>query len=188
MNNSSKGTEGFTLVELLVTLSLLSIMAIYAFNAFGLTGKMKTVARGVESDAEVQTVLRHFHDDVSTLIPVYRQDSAGSAKLIFEGSETSLSYVAFADGTKEVGGLYQVKWQLNDKHQLTIERHLLGDKSTKNVALVVLEDVVGVTFTYNGDKTLWRDQQTLPGTIVLKLARSNRKSTAEVSALIVTGQ
>jgi prepilin-type N-terminal cleavage/methylation domain-containing protein len=188
MTSSSKGTDGFTLVELLVTLSLLSIMAIYAFNAFGLTGKMKTIARSVEIDTEVQTVLRHFHEEVSALIPVYRQDAAGSAKLIFEGRETSLSYVDFADGTKEIGGLYQVTWQLNEKRQLTIERHLLRAKSLKNIALVVLEDVEAVTFSYHRDRIVWRNEQKPPNVIVLRLKLANKKSTAEVAATIVAGQ
>jgi prepilin-type N-terminal cleavage/methylation domain-containing protein len=188
MKSVSKSTEGFTLVELLVTLSLLSIMAIYAFNAFGLTGKMKTIASSVEKDAEVQTVLRHFHEEVSALTPVYRQDAAGSAKLIFEGRETSLSYVDFADGTKEIGGLYQVTWQLNEKRQLTIERHMLRANSVKNVALVVLEEVEAVTFSYNKDKTVWRNEQRPPNVIVLKLKLANKKSTAEVAATIVAGQ
>jgi prepilin-type N-terminal cleavage/methylation domain-containing protein len=188
MKSVSKSTEGFTLVELLVTLSLLSIMAIYAFNAFGLTGKMKTIASSVEKDAEVQTVLRHFHEEVSALTPVYRQDAAGSAKLIFEGRETSLSYVDFADGTKEIGGLYQVTWQLNVKRQLTIERHLLRAKSLKNIALVVLEDVEAVTFTYSEVKTSWLDQQRLPNVVALKLELLNKKSTTEVAASIVSGQ
>jgi prepilin-type N-terminal cleavage/methylation domain-containing protein len=188
MKSSSKGTDGFTLVELLVTLSLLSIMAIYAFNAFGLTGKMKTIARSVERDTEVQTVLRHFHEEVSALTPIYRQDAAGSAKLVFEGRETSLSYIVFVDGTKEIGGLYQVTWQLNEKRQLTIERHLLRTNSVKNVALVVLDEVEAVKFSYNEDKNVWLDQQRPPSVIVLKLKLANKKSTAEVAATIVTGQ
>jgi prepilin-type N-terminal cleavage/methylation domain-containing protein len=188
MKSVSKSTEGFTLVELLVTLSLLSIMAIYAFNAFSLTGKMKTIARSVEKDTEVQTVLRHFHQEVLALTPVYRQDAAGSAKLIFEGRETSLSYVDFADGTKEIGGPYQVTWQLNEKRQLTIERHMLRANSVKNVALVVLEEVEAVTFSYNNDKTVWRNEQKPPNVIVLKLKLANKKSTAEVAATIVAGQ
>ena len=188
MNNSSKSVDGFTLVELLVTLSLLSIMAIYAFNAFGLTSKMKAIASSVERDTEVQTVLRHFHDDVSALTTVYRQDSAGAAKLIFEGHETSLSYVGFADGNKEVGGLYQVTWQLNERRQLTIERHLLGNDGAGHVPLVVLADVASVNFAYNGDKSVWLEQQTLPSLITLKLALFNAKSTAEVAVLIFAGQ
>jgi prepilin-type N-terminal cleavage/methylation domain-containing protein len=188
MKSSSIGTDGFTLVELLVTLSLLSIMTIYAFNAFGLTGKMKTIARSVERDTEVQTVLRHFREEVSALTTIYRQDAAGSAKLIFEGRETSLSYIGFADGTKEIGGLYQVTWQLNDRRQLTIERHLLRGNSVKNVALVVLDEVEAVKFSYNEDKTVWLDQQRPPSVIVLKLKLLNEKSTAEVAASIVPGQ
>jgi prepilin-type N-terminal cleavage/methylation domain-containing protein len=188
MNNTSKGTEGFTLVELLVTLSLLSIMAIYTFNAFGLTGKMKTIARGVERDTEVQTVLRHFREEMSALTPIYRQDSAGSAKLIFDGRKTSLSYVAFADGTKEVGGLYQVTWQLNERHQLTIERHLLRLNIVEKVALVVLEDVEKVTLTYNQDKSVWSDQQIPPNVVALKLMLKGKTSTSEVTASIISGQ
>jgi prepilin-type N-terminal cleavage/methylation domain-containing protein len=188
MKPCSKGTDGFTLVELLVTLSLLSIMSIYAFNAFGLTGKMKAIASRVETDTEVQTVLRHFHEEVSALTPVYRQDTEGSAKLIFEGRDTSLSYVVIADGTKETGGLYQVTWQLNEKHQLTIERHLLRDNSVKTVALVVLNEVEALTFSYNGDKVSWLDQQRPPSVIFLKIKQVNKKSTAGVATTIVAGQ
>jgi prepilin-type N-terminal cleavage/methylation domain-containing protein len=188
MNKTSEGTDGFTLVELLVTLSLLSIMAIYAFNAFGLTGKMKTIAHSVETETEVQTVLRYFHEDMSALTPVYRQDPTGSAKLIFEGRETSLTYVGVSDGTKEVGGLYQVTWQLNKKRQLTIARHLLGTNSTENKDLVVLENVEAMTFTYNEDKANWLNQPQLPSLIVLNLALLNEQSVAAVTSKIVSGQ
>ncbi len=188
MSNSLKETDGFTLVELLVTLSLLSVMAIYAFNAFGLTGKMKAVAHSVERDTEVQTVLRHFHYEISALTPVYHQDVTGNAKLIFEGRETLLRYVAVADGTKEVGGLYQVTWQLNEKRQLTIERHLLRANSDVNVALVVLGDVENISFAYNGDKADWLEQETPPKLIDLKLTLMNNKTKAEVLASIVSGQ
>ncbi len=187
MNSTSKGTEGFTLVELLVTLSLLSIMAIYVFNAFALTSKMKTIANSVERDAEVQTVLRYFHEELSALTPVYRQDTAGIAKLKFEGREASLSYVGSADGTKEVGGLYQVTWQVNERRQLTIERHLLGANSGGNDALVILEDVENMTLTYDEDKTVWLEKQNFPKIIALKLTLTSRKSTAEVVASIATG-
>jgi prepilin-type N-terminal cleavage/methylation domain-containing protein len=187
MNHSPKATDGFTLVELLVTLSLLSIMAIYAFNAFSLTGKMKAIARSVETATEVQAVLRHFREDVSALTPVYRQDQTGSAKLIFEGRETSLTYVGVSYGTKEVGGLYQVIWQLNEKRQLTIARHLLGANGAENEPLVVLENVEAMTFIYNKDTPNWINQPQLPNLIVLNLDFVNKQSNAEMAALIVSG-
>ena len=158
---------GFTLVELLVSLSLLSLMAIYALNAFNINSQMRAIAKDIESRTEVTAVLRQFRDEIGTLTSVYRQDDTGFPALVFDGQSNQVSYVEMTGGTREVGGLYRVTWQLNDKQQLTVMRELLRKEGSATEPFVVLEGVTDLHFIYNNDQSVWKDQKVLPKSIYL---------------------
>jgi prepilin-type N-terminal cleavage/methylation domain-containing protein len=183
---STRNNEaGFSLVELLVSLSLLSLMAIYALNAFNVTSRMKAIARGVERQSEEAAVLRLLQDEVSTLVPVYRQDNTGSPILQFQGGRDSLSYVVTSDGTREVGGLYSVTWRVNDKRQLIVERHLLLPEGAASEPLVALDNVAALAFEYDGSLQNWTDQQLLPKSIDIKIVLDERSRTIPERTVVI---
>jgi prepilin-type N-terminal cleavage/methylation domain-containing protein len=179
--------SGFTLVELLVSLTLLSLMTIYALNALSITSQMKIVARGVERKAEVVAVMQQFHDEIASLTPAYAQGSDGQPVLMFEGEEDTISYVISADGTRETGGLYRVIWRVDSEQQLIVERSLLRVGLTSVTSLVALKDVLGIKFGYEAARN-WKQQHKLPKAIWLRLEKiDNKNSAVEILVTIASG-
>ncbi len=187
MTQTQNEEAGFTLVELLVSLSLLSLMAIYALNAFNVTSHMKAIALDVEGQSEASAVMRKFQNEVTSLAPAYVRASDGQMILLFEGRHDSVTYVASADGTREVGGLYRVTWRVDDDHQLVVQRTLLGVDANAIVPLVVLQDVAGMTLSFDGSDS-WLQRTALPKSISMSLTKTAGKpGKSETIAAIASG-
>ena len=97
--------DGFTLVELLVSLALLSLMAIYALNAFSSLRDINRVEDRVDAQMEVEAVARHLRETIADVRPIFVRDSNNAPKLLFRGSPGVLEFVSASNGGLETGGL-----------------------------------------------------------------------------------
>ena len=141
--------EGFTLVELLVSLALLSLMTIYALNAFTSLRDINRVVDRTATQMEVEAVARHFRETIADVRPVFVMDENNAPRFLFKGSTDALEFVSAANGERETGGLYLVRYSVDAEGTLLAERRILRDRqSTEANKVVLLRDVAGVSFKY----------------------------------------
>jgi prepilin-type N-terminal cleavage/methylation domain-containing protein len=172
MNHANRNEAGFTLVELLVAMALLSLMAIYAIQAFGTLRSMNRVEADISAQLEVDAVARHLRSEIADARAVFIQGSGPNAKLTFEGTASSLTYVTASNGERETGGLYLVKLSVDANGVLKSARQLLGAQPSEHVEeVILLRGVKAIAFTYiksgNPPETLenWNVDNQLPAAI-----------------------
>lgn len=151
MSKSVTGDQGFTLVELLVSLALLSLMTIYTVNAFTSLRDMSRVAENMPQEQEIDAALRHIRGAIADARPYFLPDGQGGQKLLFEGSSTILTFVTASTGERERGGLYAVTLSLAETGELTEHRRLLGNPANGDgTRTVLLRGIEGLSFHYFG--------------------------------------
>jgi general secretion pathway protein J len=171
---SARRDAGFTLVELLVSLALLSLMAIYAVNAIASLRDISRVTAGISQQIEVDLVLRHFRETLADVRPVFQFDETNSSEPYFSGKANSIEFIAVADGTREIGGLYHLRYEVDDDANLVVERRLLQGKILGAVRRVILlTGVKSAHFEYVAQDHVkletWMKQQRLPVAVVVEI-------------------
>lgn len=178
MTPSQSHDDGFTLVELLVSLALLSLMTIYALNAFFSLRDINRVVDRIGSQMEVEAVARHFRETISDVRPVFVMDENNAPKFLFKGSPDALEFVSASNGERETGGLYLVRYGVDAEGTLLAERRLLRNgQSIETNQVVLLQDVVGLSFKYlvSGDALdTWRQKDSLPSAIEVNITFNSR--------------
>lgn len=145
----TKANDGFTLVELLVSLALLSVMAIYAIQAFSTLRNMSRVEAEVAAQMEVDAVAKHLRGELEQTSAEFLPDASAVPKLLFSGKPTKLEYVVTSNGEREVGGLYVVNLTLDKEGTLLSRRQLIQSKISEHVnEVVLLRGVKTVQYTF----------------------------------------
>jgi general secretion pathway protein J len=145
----AKANDGFTLVELLVSLALLSLMAIYAIQAFSTLRNMNRVEADVAAQMEVDAVAKHLRGELGQISAEFLPDATFALKLLFTGKSSTLTYVAKSNGEREVGGLYLVTLALEKEGTLWSRRQLIQSKISEHAnEVVLLRNVKTIQFTF----------------------------------------
>ena len=180
--------DGFTLVELLVSLALLSLMTIHALNAFSSLRDINRVMDRIGSQMEVEAVARHFRETIADVRPVFVMDENNVPKLLFNGSRDSLEFASASNGERETGGLYLVRYSVDAEGTLLVERRILRDRqSTETNKVVLLRDVEEISFKYlDSDDAFdtWQQKESLPSAIEVDVTFNSRSLRKWQPALI----
>ena len=185
-----KQQDGFTLVELLVSMALLSLMAIYTVQALSMLHNMNRVEADVAARMEVDAVLRHLRSELSDIRAVFLQSDSANGKLAFEGGPGSLTYVAASNGEREVGGLYLVKLSLDGDGTLKSSRRLFSKTPSERVnEVILLRGVKAINFTYRKPnqaepQNQWGIENQLPLAIGVKIQFGENDKRHEAQVLI----
>ena len=85
--------EGFTLLELLISLSILSLLSILIINGIdtGIVGSQK-ISKKMESIQTIQSLDHLFRRELSTLIPIEFSDD--DSKIYFSGEKDGITFMA----------------------------------------------------------------------------------------------
>lgn len=177
----ARAKDGFTLVELLVSLALLSLMAIYAIQAFSTLRSMNQVQINLAAQMEVEAVARHLRGELQETVAVFLPGGLTTPKLLFVGKPATLTYVATSNGEREVGGLYVVNLALDSDGVLKSRRQLIQAEVLEHVdEIVLLRGVRSVQFAYfpNGSQPQsvpeWPADNQLPNAIDIFLTFDER--------------
>ncbi|MDE2385457.1 MAG: prepilin-type N-terminal cleavage/methylation domain-containing protein [Alphaproteobacteria bacterium] len=125
MKASAAQDEGFTLVEMLVSLTLMALMSVYALQSLRTISEMQAIGASIEKQAEVEAVAHRLRQEVEGIRPEFTSRDSTGQHLLFDGGKKSVTYVTASNGEREVGGLYVVKLYVNDQHELMMERQRL---------------------------------------------------------------
>jgi general secretion pathway protein J len=122
------GHRGFTLLELLVGLTLLSVLALVLYSAFWLGMRSWQAAAAHHEDTENMRVAVDFlHNYLSNACPLLRREDA-EQRLQFEGEPQRVLFVTDMPAHLGIAGLYEVVLELiekGDDRELIATRTLL---------------------------------------------------------------
>ncbi len=108
MRTRSARQAGFTLLELLIALTLLILITGAVVGGLGIGRRAWETTRADESRGEVEATARSLSEWVSRAYPAIAVESQ-VARLVFTGRRESLAFVALSEGEAQRGGLVQVE-------------------------------------------------------------------------------
>ena len=168
-DSDHQSEAGFTLVELLVALSLLSLVAaaLFASLRFGILAWGRGVAHvdGVEHIMFVQNFLRR---SIANAYPLFSVSGANRGQVAFEGTATSLKFLAPSPVVLGGGGRSWLMLSL-DRHDsrtdlgLISQPELADRQVARSLKKPLIADVQLVEFSFYGKSRAeriarWRDQ------------------------------
>jgi prepilin-type N-terminal cleavage/methylation domain-containing protein len=142
--------DGFTLVEVLVSLALLSVMSVYALSAFRVQKDMDHISSDIARKIEVRAALDLLRHQLQGMQLVFVPGQIESRNLIFEGHRDNIAFAGLSDGSRIEGGLYRMRFSVDERHALVagfepIKASGFGSPSS----VVVLEKVETIVFSYH---------------------------------------
>jgi general secretion pathway protein J len=158
--------DGFTLLEMLVALSLMAVIGLYLSSAVG-TGRRAWELRDRIEDASSTATVREFlRRQVEQAWPAYERTDIGEQRLVFSGEPDRIEFVSpISDGTNW-GGLYRfVISKAKSETTLRIVGDLHRSSTEKSAAAfdtTILESVQSFKISYYGSaspnaKPEWHD-------------------------------
>jgi prepilin-type N-terminal cleavage/methylation domain-containing protein len=156
--------EGFTVAELLVTLSLLALIAAYATSALQTFSNVRRVEAQLDETAAKQSALRSIDITIAGMRPAFNATSDGKLALDFRGAENELQFVAPLDDRLERGGLYRMTYYVDDATQRLMLSYQLrrSNNEAKIESIALLDQVSAVKFRYSSDAANWTDTWSVP--------------------------
>jgi general secretion pathway protein J len=188
---ADEGDEaGFTLVEVLVAVTLLSLLSMALFSSvrFGVTAWQRGTERAdqIHTSMAVQEVLRRL---IGEAYPLLLSDGAGNGRVDFAGTATSLDFLAPVPVALASGGRARFTLAI-DRHGdlsdlvLTSRPELAdGDAKTGLQRKTVLATIEAADFSYFGAArseraAQWRDhwsgEMTLPALVRVRVRFARR--------------
>ncbi len=167
----SRLQKGFTLLEVLIALTLLGLMMTVLFGGLRFAGRGWDAAENRTQAAQERFLVQRFlRRQLARTRPVARDTGDGIYKLAFEGGAESLSFVSPLPAHRGVGGLYVFTLAVergSEVDRLVTHYHRFQedqdqDDPTEAETEVLVNAVEQVTFAYYGlpegeDEPLWRD-------------------------------
>jgi general secretion pathway protein J len=159
--------RGFTLVELLIAISLLGLMGVVTYSAvWTVSRSLNAVEERVEEENDLwvtQAFIRQSLSQARGVLAVQNE----RLRVLFSGEERALSFVAPAPlQLGNAGGLYRYRLDLADKeggrHDLRLAywQYLPGVTLDEEVEpqgeVILLEDVLSLDFSYFGQEQSWK--------------------------------
>ncbi|MBY3136114.1 prepilin-type N-terminal cleavage/methylation domain-containing protein [Rhizobium laguerreae] len=154
MHQASRQSEdGFTLVEMLVTLALLAALSTVFLGAVAQFRPLRTLAQSADGQLELTAAASFLQATIADARSVYLIDAGSQKRLVFEGSEHSLHFpavlrvgsdqIAFRDisiDRVETGGSVSVVLR-NTPRRLT-------STMPAHEVFPVIEDIIDVNFQF----------------------------------------
>lgn len=183
--------RGFTLIEMLIALTILSMVVGMTFGSLRLAG---AVARSVDAQItraqNIHHVQRLLRDQLRHAIPVIDPDKFDSEILDFNATDHEVSFIAPITVGGKLPGLYRMSlkvsrnmdhYPVTNRLVLTFElrtpEHRSGRFDSEVTELTLIEDFLGARFAYFDNTRSgaerwvdeWRDRQSLPRLIRLRI-------------------
>ncbi|MCF7986018.1 MAG: prepilin-type N-terminal cleavage/methylation domain-containing protein [Methylovulum sp.] len=187
--------QGFTLIEVLIAMTLLSIMVVLLFGSLKICAESWDRGESKMSQVnEVGVVYSFFQRQLTTAIPIWDDFSVADEKTFsFHGDEHSMQFVGEFPASASRGGLQLFSIDLEDEKSgrqivdtqinVTVKPFLpvLDDKSTSKEQVTLIKNVKELAFSYFGvDDTselswqaTWLERDSLPQLIKIHIERED---------------
>jgi len=161
--------NGFTLVELLVSLGILGLLAGLLASGVGLSGRLSagsaTARSATDAVANTQMLLR---ERIMRLTPV-ADLSSGDAKLSLRGIPAEFQFVGAASAQQQPDSLYNYRLTMSPAGDLVLytasdlANEAIADRSLEGwTPHPLLRDIAGLDFAYYGTDPLTRQRRWQP--------------------------
>ena len=185
---TARREDGFTLVEVLVSLVLLAL--VLAVLAGGLRFARGTwgAADKLDELAGYAMAERFLRARLGEAMPVYEHSAAGTVRVAFQGSGDTLSFVAPASNGPAGAGLYRYVLEAAPAQVLAVRLAPYQPKQGRGEADLsrheLLRGVQSVAFRYFGPSQLggapawhaaWTRTDALPNLVEISIARDDRE-------------
>jgi len=180
---------GFTLVEILIALTLFSVILVLVFSALHTSNlTWQASERQIEANEDQRLVIAFIKRQLSQVVPLLQLDGKEN-NLVFKGEEDQIQFVSALPAHRGGGGLYLLSLQA-DK-DLTLHYQMV----TSDIALatetddekiksqILIADIDDLEFRYYGREKIndtpawhhqWQNQKRLPELISLRITNSVR--------------
>jgi general secretion pathway protein J len=186
-----RGAEGFTLVELLVAITLIALLTVGLYQAFGIgTRAARTVSANIDRPAEIALAYDFMRRAFSAAEPVPTATNSAPAAINFDGERQALSFVAMPPAYLAIGGFQLLRLGLEpgkNGARLTVTwagvaRGPIAPQPTMLQPSILIDQLRSVAFAYFGvpgpkQKAAWLDRwsqrDALPQLIRVRLTLAN---------------
>ena len=150
---------GFTLLEVLIAMSLLSLILLLLFTALHTGGRYWHASEARVAAADKRRLTRAFiRKQFEQAVPL-RQISSSANRVLFHGAADSVLYVSYLPAHHAGAGMYVLRMLARDKQLLLQYLNLHEEIDMRHPppleaanARVLLEDITALTFAYYGRK------------------------------------
>ena len=195
-----RGAEGFTLVELLVAITLIALLTIGLYQAFGIgTRAASTVSTNIDRPAQIALAYDFMRRASTGAEPLPAGTDPSQAAINFDGESQTLSFVALPPAYLAIGGFQRLHLGLEpgkDGARLIVAwegvaRGPIAPQPEMLQPSVLIDQVRNVAFAYFGvpgpkQKAAWLDRwserDALPQLIRMRL-RPGRRGQAHANKL-----
>lgn len=175
--------DGFTLVELLVTMAILALLTIYALSAFSSLRQFNAIAARIEEQENIDAVHRFLSSSLEDMRMNFRSTDDGAQAVVFSGKSDRIMFLTVANGEREIGGIYEVSVYRDANGDLLMDRQMREPKAAAaKPPAVLLTDVAEVSFSYRGCEASqgaqsvpdWSDPLRLPKAVEISVRFTNK--------------
>jgi general secretion pathway protein J len=184
-------SEGFTLVELLVAITLIALLTVGLYQAFGIgTRAASTVSANIDRPAQIALAYDFMQRAVSAAEPLPAAGNSSPGAINFDGESEALSFVAVPPAYLAIGGFQLLHLGLEQGKNGArlvvtwegVARGPIAPQPTMFQPSVLIDQVRSVAFAYFGvpgpkQKPSWLDRwserDALPQLIRMRLTLAN---------------
>lgn len=179
-----KRNLGFTLVELLLALSLMSMLLALAYG--GLRSATRAADKGqtiLEDSSRIRMAHQFVRKQISQAVPlVFSESENQDERMVFEGGPQAIRYVAPMPGYLGFGGLQVQELSLvrgKDGLQLVLSHALLQEFQEENLyerePILLMDKIDSGEFSFlgrdeNGELSSWANTWDLPEALPLAVS------------------
>lgn len=183
---SRTSDKGFTLLELMISITIFSVMLLIIFGAMRLGYRsIEKAEKTTEFLERIRTTINIIEAQFQSQIPLtYEED--GEKKLYFAGKKESVqfssNYSAWSGQRGYVKVLYNIEQDANGKKALYVTENTISIDDSRKTML--LSDVEGISFHYffkdpTNEEGEWRDEwietSSLPEKVSINIFDRSRK-------------
>lgn len=187
--------QGFTLIEVLIAMTLLSIMVVLLFGSLKICAESWDRGESKMSQVnEIGVVYSFFQRQLTTAIPIWDDFSVADEKTFsFHGDEHSMQFVGEFPASASRGGLQRFSIDLDDEKSgrqivdtqinVTVKPFLpvLDDKGLAKEQVTLIKHVKALAFSYFGIddtselswQTTWLERDSLPQMVKIHIERED---------------
>lgn len=177
-------TDGFTVLELLVSLALLTLITAHLSGALYQSRRVSEIQVRISDRLERQLIRHYLTSSLANAQSVFDAGSENQPMLAFDGTPDTLSFVAVNDSRLDRGGLYKHQVEVGDGEEgrsLVLTRNLFRPSISVSSSVetrTLLSGLDNATFRYFGTLAgereagwhdTWQSQKSLPQLIEMNV-------------------
>lgn len=105
----NRGDAGFTLVELLVSLTILALLLAMVPGTLRLGRRAWETPGQLDQASDELAALGFVQTHIKSAVPIFERDAQGVSRIAFSGAPLSVSFIVPLSGGPYGGGLYRIE-------------------------------------------------------------------------------